>query len=49
MLREIHRAVGDDAFFALARDWVQTQRNRQVDRADFIAFVNQHTGRDFTA
>lgn len=49
MLREIQRAVGDDAFFAFARDWVQTQRNRQVDRADFIAFVNEHTGRDFTA
>jgi aminopeptidase N len=49
MLREIHRAVGDDAFFAFARDWVQTQRNHQVDRAGFIRFVNQHTGRDFTA
>jgi aminopeptidase N len=49
MLREIHLAVGDTAFFALARDWVQTQRNRPVDRAGFIAFVNRHTGRDFTA
>jgi aminopeptidase N len=49
MLREIHRAVGDDVFFALARDWVQTQRNHQVDRELFTRFVNQHTGRDFTA
>jgi len=49
LLREIHRAVGDAAFFALARDWVQTQRNQQVDRAGFVAFVNRHTGRDFTA
>jgi aminopeptidase N len=49
MLREIHRAVGDDAFYALARDWVQTQRNHQVDRALFTRFVNEHTGRDFTA
>jgi len=49
MLREIHRTVGDVAFFAMARDWVQTQRNRQVDRAGFVAFVNRHTGRDFTA
>jgi aminopeptidase N len=49
MLREIHRAVGDDAFFAFARDWVQTQLNHQVDRAGFIEFVNQHTGRDLTA
>jgi aminopeptidase N len=49
MLREIHRAIGDQAFFALGRDWVQSQRNEQVDRAEFVAFVNQHTGRDFTA
>jgi aminopeptidase N len=49
MLREIHRAVGDDAFFAFATDWVQTQRNRPVDRATFTSFVNRHTGRDFTA
>jgi aminopeptidase N len=49
MLREIHHAIGDDAFFALTRDWVQTQRNQQVDRADFTRFVNEHTGRDFTA
>lgn len=48
MLRAIHKAVGNDAFFAMARDWVQTQRNQQVDRERFIAFVNRHTGRDFT-
>jgi aminopeptidase N len=49
MLREIHRAVGDDAFFALARDWVGQHRHRNVDRATFVRFVNRHTGRDFTA
>jgi aminopeptidase N len=49
MLRAIHKAVGDDAFFALGRDWVQKHRNTQVDRAEFTAFVNEHTGRDFTA
>ncbi len=27
MLRAIHKAVGDEAFFALGRDWVQEQRN----------------------
>jgi len=49
MLHQIHRTIGDPAFFALARDWVQTQRNQQVDRAGFVAFVNRHTGRDFTS
>ena len=49
MLREIHKAVGDEAFFAMGRDWVQQHRNTQVDRAQFTTFVNEHTGRDFTA
>lgn len=48
MLREIHRQVGDKTFFALARAWVQDQRNTQQDRASFIAFLNERTGRDFT-
>ena len=49
MLREIKLQVGDSEFFAMARDWVQTQRNQPVDRAGFTAFVNRHTGKDFTA
>jgi aminopeptidase N len=49
MLRAIHKAVGDEAFYALGRDWVQKHRNTQVDRAHFTTFVNDHTGRDFTA
>jgi aminopeptidase N len=49
MLHAIRKAVGDDEFFAMGRDWVQQHRNTQVDRAEFMAFVNQHTGRDFTA
>lgn len=48
MLRAIHQQIGDEAFFALGRDWVQQQRNTQVDRGAFTAFVNEHTGRDFT-
>lgn len=48
LLHLIHEEIGDDAFFALGRSWVQTQRNEQVDRAEFVRFVNEHTGRDFT-
>jgi aminopeptidase N len=49
MLREIKLKVGDAEFFAMARDWVQTQRNQSVDRAMFTAFVNRHTGQDLTS
>jgi aminopeptidase N len=49
LLHLIHQSIGDQRFFALGRDWVQTQRNTSVDRAEFTAFVNKHTGRDFTS
>jgi aminopeptidase N len=48
MLKELNDALGDKAFFALARAWVQDQRNTHQDRASFIAFVNTRTGKDFT-
>lgn len=48
MLHEIRRQVGDREFFALAKDWVQTNRDTTQDRASFTAFVNKHTGRDLT-
>jgi aminopeptidase N len=48
MLNALHNALGDAKFFAMARAWVQDQKNTQQTRASFIAFVNRHTGRDFT-
>ncbi|NUR27232.1 MAG: M1 family peptidase, partial [Catenulispora sp.] len=48
MLNAIHRQIGDKAFFSLAKDWAQQHRDGTTDRAAFIAFVNQHTGKDFT-
>jgi aminopeptidase N len=48
MLEELNDALGDQKFFDLATAWVQTQRNTQQTRASFTAFVNKHTGRDFT-
>lgn len=48
MLRQLNNALGDETFFALARAWVQEQKNTQQTRASFIAFVNKKTGRDFT-
>ncbi|MEV6525128.1 M1 family metallopeptidase [Longispora sp. NPDC051575] len=49
LLHEIRKLVGDEAFWALARDWTGQHRNTNQDRASFTAFVNRHTGRDLTA
>ncbi|GAA2374127.1 M1 family metallopeptidase [Dactylosporangium salmoneum] len=49
MLHQIHKQIGDAAFFSLGADWAKANRGTAQDRASFIAFVNQHTGKDFTA
>ncbi len=49
MLEQIRKQIGDAAFFSLARDWVHQHKGTSQDRATFIAFVNAHTGKDFTA
>ncbi|UWP86144.1 M1 family metallopeptidase [Dactylosporangium fulvum] len=48
MLRQLHKALGDERFFALGRAWAGGHAGTAQDRAAFIAFVNQQTGRDFT-
>ncbi len=45
-LHILRRAVGDDAFFALLRAWVDTHRFGVVTTADFEAMVRTRTGVD---
>jgi len=49
MLRQLHQALGDKRFFALARGWVHDNRNTQQNRQTFTTYVNRTTGHDFTA
>ncbi|WP_433076318.1 M1 family metallopeptidase [Dactylosporangium sp. CA-052675] len=49
MLRQLHMALGDERFFALGRAWASSNAGTAKSRADFIAFVNRQTGRDFTS
>jgi aminopeptidase N len=48
MLNKIRDLVGDKTFFSLCDDWVHQHKDSNQDRASFIAFVNQHTGKDLT-
>ncbi|WP_433204826.1 M1 family metallopeptidase [Dactylosporangium sp. CS-047395] len=48
MLRQLHKALGDERFFALGRSWAASNTGTARNRADFVAFVNKQTGRDFT-
>ncbi|MFI1989459.1 M1 family metallopeptidase [Actinoplanes sp. NPDC020271] len=48
MLKELNDALGDTKFFALMKAWVAEHKNTNQDRAAFIAFVDQNTGKDFS-
>ncbi|HEV7711726.1 MAG TPA: M1 family metallopeptidase [Asanoa sp.] len=49
MLRQLHQALGDKRFYALAQGWVRENLNTQQSRATFTAYVNKATDHDFTA
>jgi aminopeptidase N len=48
MLKELNDALGDTKFFALLKAWVAEHKNTSQDRAAFIAFVKQNTGKDYS-
>lgn len=48
LLHELRRDLGDDAFFDMLSAWAAEHHNTTQDRATFTAWLNDHTGRDFT-
>ena len=48
-LHALRREIGDEAFFAILKDWPATYGGRNASFDDFEAFVNQQTGQDHTA
>ncbi|UBU10101.1 M1 family metallopeptidase [Nonomuraea gerenzanensis] len=48
MLHEIRERLGDRKFWAMTRAWPQEHRNTTQDRAAFVKWINEHTGRNFT-
>ncbi|WP_370368513.1 M1 family metallopeptidase [Catenulispora sp. GP43] len=49
MLNGIRTALGDTAFYQLLNDWVHQHQGTNQDRNTFAAFLDAHTGRDFSA
>lgn len=47
MLDAIRERVGDSRFQALARSWVADHEYGNVDRAEFVRWLNAKTGKDF--
>jgi aminopeptidase N len=48
MLKELQDKLGKRKFFEVATGWVQGRRYTTQNRASFIAFVDQQTGKDYT-
>ncbi|GLW28964.1 M1 family metallopeptidase [Actinoplanes regularis] len=48
MLKELNDALGDKKFFALMKAWVAEHKDTNQDRAAFIAFVKEKTGKDYS-
>ena len=46
MFFELRARIGEEAFTAMMRDWVQAQRGTTQDRVTFTAWVNGHAGQD---
>ncbi len=47
-LHELRRAVGDDVFFSIVRDYVATNRHGVVTTDSFLAAVDRHTSAGLT-
>lgn len=49
MWHELRERLGDDAFFALVRDWPAEQENDTADRDEYWAWLEEETGLELTA
>ncbi len=48
-LHALRAEIGDDAFFTILKQWPATYGGKNASFDDFEAFVNQQTGKDYTA
>jgi len=44
MWHELRRRIGDDAFFALVRDWPQAHEDANAGRDDYLPWLEERTG-----
>jgi aminopeptidase N len=49
MWHELRQQLGDDAFFALLRDWPASQENDTADREEYLSWIEEQTGEELTA
>ncbi|TYL49706.1 M1 family metallopeptidase [Nocardioides sp. BGMRC 2183] len=49
MWQELREELGDDPFFALLRDWPESQENDISDRYEYLAWIEEQTGEELDA
>ncbi|MER7000211.1 M1 family metallopeptidase [Streptomyces sp. NPDC000410] len=48
VLHKIRQAVGDDTFFTIVEGWAQEHRHANASTDDFVAYVEEESGKDLT-
>lgn len=48
MWHELRGQLGDDAFWAMVRDWPASRDNQNSDRDDYLAWIEERTGRELS-
>jgi len=49
MWHELREELGDDAFWSMVRAWPAARDNDNSDRDDYLAWIEEETGRELTA
>jgi aminopeptidase N len=49
MWNRLRKMIGDTAFWGLVRDWPAARSDRSTGRADYLAWIEQRTGRELSS
>lgn len=49
MWHRLRSEIGDDAFWALVREWPAARAGSATDRADYVAWIEGETGKDWSS
>jgi aminopeptidase N len=49
MWHELRERIGDERFFAMVRAWPEQQENDTADREEYLAWIEDTTGEEFSA
>jgi aminopeptidase N len=49
MWHELRKRLGDDEFFRIVREWPESRSNKNSNREDYLAWIEEQTGEELTS